>query len=142
MTLLKFEGQDNGNGRGTVHWGRRSRDGIPMRVNGQVPLLKEEEYEAYSETVKDAKIRTFDMSNPEDQVAYQEIVDKTVNNWFEIYIRRFRWYKPRGEKPHMMVYMEWGEPFMELPPATVQNNSSTVSEVNNGRSPSGRSAAG
>lgn len=135
MPLLKYHGDQNGqSGDNQVHWGRVSRDGIPFRTSGPLPMLKEEEFQTLTERVADAKMELFDLSDPEQKERYRQIIDKAANQWFQILIRKHRWATKKNGTSYMLVYMEWIEPYLEAPSGLNKKLGSDIVEVENGRS--------
>lgn len=108
-SFLKYIDTPGGD-RGDLNWHRAAIDGAPFR--GNAPLMREEEFEAYAERVYDAKVDTFDMSDPERKAAYAEILDRASNRWYKILAcdRKFV-----ESKQNWLIYLEWVEPHMEIP---------------------------
>jgi|JI10StandDraft_1071094.scaffolds.fasta_scaffold264021_1 hypothetical protein len=92
----------------SLHWGRAAVDGAPFR--GVPSLMRDEEFEARTIRVSDAKVQMFDLSKPEHLATYQTILDRAANGWYRI-IHVDRTWAP--EKTHMMVYVEWAEQYIE-----------------------------
>lgn len=108
-SLIRFmdhKGEANGNGRGPLHWNRAHIDGAPFR--GSNPFLTEEEYETQTARVGDAHNRTFDLTNPEENKAYLDVLNMIVNTWAKlIFVERFI----TSEKKE--VYIEWIQWYIE-----------------------------
>jgi hypothetical protein len=111
MSLLKYvnNSSSNGNGRGSVYWGRADLDGIPFRGMAP-PLLREEEFEDRLVRVQDFKNSTFYTGDPAQNKIYTEIMDSVSNGWFQL-IHIDRWRKEGDNSPY--IYLEWTEPFLE-----------------------------
>ena len=132
MSFLKYTGEVNGNGRGSVYYGRAGQDGAPFRGHG-VPLLREHEFEELAERVYDAYHGTFDTSNPtmrqppnsEHGRTLQEIIERKENGWFKLLTWNERWVK-KGDEPVMDVFVVWSEPYQELPQAAAQGKISEI----------------
>jgi len=114
-SLLKYPDASNSHAsnheRGNEYWDRSHIDGIPFRGH-HAPVLREAEYEALAERVYDAKVDTFDMSDPEQRERYQTILDRAANKWYRVLAcdRQFV-----ESKLSWLVYLEWVEPYMEIP---------------------------
>lgn len=107
--LVKYMNDQNGNGRGKVHWHRAAQDGAPFR--GQIdPMMREEEFEDRLVEVRDAKNGIFDVNDPDQNAIYLAVMDRIANGHYQaIFIdRRFD-----EEKKTWLVYIEWAEKFME-----------------------------
>lgn len=115
MSFLKYQEIDTlsaGNGRGPLSFSRAHIDGMPFR--GQPVALREEEFEEFTETVWDGKVKMFDMSNPEHQQEFQEVVDRIANNWYRGMKETEKWVtKPDGSTT-LLIFMAWAEPHREL----------------------------
>jgi len=132
MSFLKFQGKQNGQDRGNIHWQRASRDGAPFR-GSNAPIIREEEFEEFAERVWDSKYGTFDTSNPDERHCgrtYQEILDGIKIDWFQLLgERQYQWGKNKDGRPVMYVFIEWGEPYLELPPDKARTMSAGVTKV-------------
>jgi hypothetical protein len=107
-SLVKYYGQQQGNGRGNLHWGRADRDGLPFRGR-EIPHFKEEEAEEHLAIVGDAKAELFDVTQEgESRTRYLQVVDCIVNGWFVCLHREHNFHEGK-----MLVYLEWVERFME-----------------------------
>ena len=115
MSFLKYAQDQNvtrGNGRGPLSFHRSHVDGVPFR--GQPAMLKEEEYEEFTEIVNDGHVRTFDLSKEEDLAKLNEIVDAAGNTWYQIWkMQEYPCPQPDGSLK-IFVYCVWTEPFREL----------------------------
>jgi hypothetical protein len=115
MSLLKYS-QDNtitqGNGRGPVSFQRSHIDGLPFR--GRPAMLREEEFEEFTEVVNDGFVEVFDLSIPEHKAKLQEIVDATSNTWYTIFkMQEYAVPQPDGGIK-IYVYCVWTQPYREL----------------------------
>ena len=131
-SFLKFQGQQDTSGRGDIHWHRASRDGAPYR-GPAAPLMREEEFQDSAEKVWDSKFGTFDTSDP-DEIhhgrTYQNILDGIKANWFQLLgQRQYQWGKSKSGRPVMYVFIEWGEPYLELPPDKLRAVQSGITRV-------------
>ena len=82
MSFLKYQESEplvKGNGRGQLSFSRAHIDGMPFR--GQPVALREEEFEDFTETVWDGKVKMFDMSVEADQEELRDVVDRIANGW-------------------------------------------------------------
>jgi hypothetical protein len=80
-------------------------------------MLKEHEYEDKVERVWDCYCGTFDTSKPEQTIndrTLQWILDAAMSGWVRVISRQHQWGEVDG-KPVMFQYIEWGEPYQELP---------------------------
>lgn len=115
MSFLKFAENPElvgGNGRGPLSFHRAHLDGMPYR--GPKAMLREEEYQEYTEQVNDGFVYLFDLSKPADQKKLQEIVDAASNDWFHVYkMSEHPVPQPDGSLK-MFVYCVWYEPHREL----------------------------
>ena len=108
MSLVKYYGDKDGNGRGQLWWGRADKDGLPFRGR-QVPHLKEEEFEERLVMVGDAKAELFDVTEDnETRQRYLWVVDRIVNGHFVCLHREHHFSDGK-----MLVYIEWVERYME-----------------------------
>jgi len=116
MSFLKQQrkAEEAGNGD-QLHWDRAAQDGAPFR--GDIPLLKDAEFESLTERVYDSKSGIFNTSTPEQRCSgrtYQEVMDGVLAGWFKLMSdRQYKWLDT-GAEPEMMVYIEWAEPYQEL----------------------------
>lgn len=110
MSLIKFKDRTNGNGRGKVFWNRAEEDGAPFR-GPNAPTLKEAEFESLTRQVWDAKVETFDISDPESKKKLEEILDAASNQWYRVLFMD-RQYVP--ERNTWMYLVEYAIPFREL----------------------------
>ena len=125
-SFLKFQGNSDSNGRGDLHWGRAKLDSAPFRGPG-VPLMREEEFQEHAERVWDSKYGIFNTANPDEKHfgrTYQQVLDGILINWFQPLCERlYKWGKDDDGKPVLYAYVEWGEPYLELPPDKSQEMS-------------------
>lgn len=76
------------------------------------PLMTRDEFDKI-EVNYDAKVKTFNMSNPEHEAKYQEILDRAANGWYTIHHVERRWCPNTGA---MMIFIEWFQKYSDLPP--------------------------
>ena len=108
MSLVKYHGDKDGNGRGNFWWGRADKDGLPFRGR-QIPNYKEEEFEDRLVIVGDAKAELFDVTEDnETRQRYLEVVDRIVNGWYVCLHREHHFSDGK-----MLVYIEWVERCVE-----------------------------
>jgi len=116
MAFLKQQTGTPSNDRGNLYWHRAEVDRAPFRGKS-VPLLKEHEYEGRVERVWDCYCGTFDTSAPEQLVhgrTLQWIMDSAMAKWVTVIFREHSWGERDGS-PIMFQYIEWAEPYQELP---------------------------
>ena len=116
MSFIKQQNQREDN-RGKLFWNRAGEDGAPFR-GPMAPLLKEEEFEQLAERVYDAKFGVFDTSDPEQRImgrTLYEVLDGAVCDLYKVLYRDHRWGQNAGGTPVMFQYIEWAEPYQELP---------------------------
>lgn len=115
MSFLKYaqdRGITQGNGRGPVSFTRSHVDGVPFR--GPTALLREEEYDEYTEVVSDGFVEVFDLGNPEHKAKLREIVDAAANTWYTIWkMQEYAVPQPDGSIK-ICVYCVWTQPYKEL----------------------------
>jgi hypothetical protein len=115
MSFLKYaldQGITRGNGRGPVSFTRSHIDGVPFR--GPTAMLKEEEYDEFTEVVNDGFVELFDLSIPEHKAKLQEIVDAAANTWYTIWkMENYAVPQPDGSLK-IFVYCVWAQPYREL----------------------------
>lgn len=96
-----------------------------MPYRGPSGMLKGEEYEEYTETVRDGYVELFDLSNEQHKAKLSEIVDASSNGWYSVY-RMTEQFAPQPDGTlKVFVYCVWSEPFRELakhrvPPGLMQ----------------------
>ena len=115
MSLLKYAQDPNivqGNGRGQLSFHRSHLDGVPFR--GPRALLREEEYDQYTEVVQDGYAKLFDTSNDEDSAKLNQIVDAMSNGWWTVY-KMVEQFAPQPDGTlKVFVWCVWAEPYREL----------------------------
>lgn len=133
MSLLKY--RNGGTPADTkLFWGRSAEDGAPFRGPAP-PLLRNEEFERFSERVFDAKYGMFDASNPEQKLpqghpqarSLAEVLEGFANGWFRILSHNEHWSKGQDGTPRMFVFLIWLEQYMELPEKHTQGGASHAS---------------
>ena len=104
-SLVKFSNRQKSGGR-SLFWGRSDVDGLPFRGTNP-PSYTEEEFEERTVRVRDFRNSFFDISNPEDNKTFCDVMDCIANGWFQlVHIDRF-W---KGSTKH---YVEWLEFYLE-----------------------------
>lgn len=114
-SFLKYaerEGTVQGNGRGPLSFRRAHIDGMPFR--GPAALLKEEEYEEFTETVNDGYVFLFDLTDEKHRQKLNEIVDSASNNWYKVYRMKEEFIQQPDGGVKVFVYVVWAEPHKEL----------------------------
>lgn len=77
-------------------------------------MLKEAEYEEYTEVVNDGFVELFDMSNPDDKAKLQEVVDAAANGWYSIWKMQDHAVPQPDGSLKIFVYCVWSQPYREL----------------------------
>lgn len=116
MSFIKQQQLAQAGNRGNVFWHRASVDQAPFRGT-EVPLLRDNEFEALAERVWDTRFGTFDTSQPDMQImgrTLQDVLDGFKAGLYQILLHDHRWVD-REHGPVMFRYLEWAEPYMELP---------------------------
>ena len=115
MSLLKYSDNEKivqGNGRGPLSFARAHIDGMPYR--GQRAMLRDEEFDEFTEVVRDAYVRIFDLSKEDDAKKLNSIVDAASNGWFQIYRMSEKFVEQPDGDVKCFVYCVWMEPHREL----------------------------
>lgn len=113
--LTKFvdrEAAPRGDPRGNLFWGRLEHDGLPFR--GHVPpAYSQDEFEANLVRVGDPHSRTFRTWIPEENEAYEHVLDMIVNGWAKcLHVARREPPDPATQFG-LVVSIEWCQYFME-----------------------------
>lgn len=115
MSLIKYQDDQptvKGNGRGPLHFARAHVDGMPFR--GPAPMLKEEEYDNVTETVRDGFVYLFDLSDKDHHNKLQAIIDRSVNGWYTMH-RMSEQFVPQPDGTlKVFVYCVWSEAHKEM----------------------------
>ena len=125
-SLLKYSENDQirqGNGRGRLSFNRAHLDGMPFR--GPQAFLREDEFEEFTETVNDAFVFLFDLSDAKHQKKLQEVIDAASNNWYKLHRMTEQFVSQPDGSLKVYVYCVWVEPHKELakhrmPPGMMQ----------------------
>lgn len=96
--LLLYADQTSG-----LHFGRVDLDGAPYK--GAISHLRDEEFERKTAHVSQAHIRMFDLENPEDVAAYEDVLSKIMNG---LYVCHYHKPMPEHEKGPR-AYVEWAD---------------------------------
>ena len=115
MSFLKYQDDQelkDGNGRGSLSFGRAHVDGMPFR--GPSMLMKDEEYSTFTETVQDFGAKVFDVGDPQEYEELKLILDRTVNGWYQILEMDKKWGTTDKGKPTVFVFLMWTVPHKEL----------------------------
>ena len=107
-SLIKFANRTDAGDQGSLHWGRviQGVDNYPFRGKS-TSLYTEEEFRARVVKTGDPKNGVFDVTDPESNRAYLEVLDGIVNGWFQCLHRDFDF---RGQGK---IYIEWVEYYLE-----------------------------
>lgn len=95
------------NGRGRLYWMRSDLDGLPIRAEGPLPLLTEEEWERKTEIVNDFQARMFHLHDPKQLEEYVQVMDRHYNGWYQVVRRDYRWRITQEGEWGLTVYLEW-----------------------------------
>ena len=120
MSFIKFRNTPDvvDGRRGKLSFSRADVDGMPWR--GEAPPLREEEIAALAEVVHETFVREFNLSDPAQLAAWQEVYNRIINGLYRCTcVIRERVPQPDGTRP-MVIYVEYTEPAMEVPPEKVQ----------------------
>jgi hypothetical protein len=124
-SLLKFTNRI-GAGDKKLWWARAGVDGVPFR-GSQPPIMLEEEYEARTVRIADARNAFFDVYDIKENKQYLDVIECALNGWFRIvHLERF-W---RGTTSH---YVEWIEYYMEDGTRVPFSNGSNIMEMASGQ---------
>lgn len=110
MSLIKYIDQQRSSARGPISFNRRGD--LPFR--GQHAMLREEEFEEYTDVVRDGYVELFDLSLPEHKQKLTEIVDAALNGWYSIHKMVEQLVPQPDGQLKAYVYCVWSEPFREL----------------------------
>lgn len=126
-SFLKYQDRNKdtpqGNGRGPLSFRRAHIDGMPFR--GSAAMMREDEYEEFTETVNDGYVFLFDLANTEHKQKLDEIIDASTNNWYKIHRMKEEFVHQPDGSLRVFVYVVWAEPYRELakhrmPPGLIQ----------------------
>ena len=115
MSFIKYAddpGVLEGNGLGPLHFGRAHVDGLPFR--GQPVMLKDEEFDEYTEIVYDAEVEVFEATDPEQKKKLQAVMDNVANGVFRVLQFDHHWYAKTGGEPGLKVFLMWCSAQKEL----------------------------
>lgn len=104
-SLIKYTNRTERNGQ-RLFWQRADVDGFPFR-GPHAPFIPEEEYEHRVVRVVDFKNGFFDITKPEENQAYCDVMEGIANGWFQLRHQTYFW---NNSTSH---YIEWLEYFME-----------------------------
>ncbi len=111
-SLVKFSHRTK-SGDKSLYWDRvrTGDDNLPFR-GAYAPNYREEEFETKTARVADARNAFFDVSKPEENKNYLDVMECCFNGWFQmIYLERF-WVDPEGHRTRLH-YVEWVEYYIE-----------------------------
>lgn len=125
-SLVKFSDRHDAGGGRKLFWSRSDVDGLPYR-GASPPFMTDEEFEAKAVRVADARNNFFDVSDPQQNKAYLDVLECCFNGWFQmIHLERF-W---RQSTCH---YVEWVEYYMEDGTRTPFHNPNQIMELAHGQ---------
>lgn len=106
----KFHSEQHARHGGTLHW--PGAHNLPFRGD-VVPHLTSAEREKLP-VVGDFHAKTFDLSDAEDHEYYEWVQERISHRLFASKKERWRWHE---DGRHMIVYLEWLQFYVQLPPA-------------------------
>lgn len=115
MSLQKYHGEHGGaqHGHSQLNW-PGTADGFPVvGPPGFTPNLKQDEVDNL-ELVKDFHSKMFELWDPSQKAAFDEISDRLINGWYYLVKRADTWDE---EHKHYRVWLEWFQVYGMLPPA-------------------------
>jgi len=77
-------------------------------------MLREDEYEDYTEVVNDGYVEVFDLSIAAHKEKMQEVVDAAANSWYSIWKMQEYAVPQVDGSIKIFVYCVWTQPFKEL----------------------------
>lgn len=102
----------HGNGQSPVYFNRAHLDGMPFR--GETALLREEEFDEYTEVVSDFDSDTFDLSQAEQHARFKQVCDRIVNGWYRLWDYQPVWQELVPGRKTMLIFMSWSVPHRQL----------------------------
>ncbi len=85
MSLLRYFSQNHDDSGENLSWARAEIEGAPFRSEGPAPLMKESEFDARTYTVRDAKVKVFDLGEPTQLAEYQLVLERVAAGWYHIW---------------------------------------------------------
>lgn len=111
-SFLKYQQECRRSAEQPLHWNRARQDGMPFR--GQPALLRDEEYDEFTEQVKDFDAGLFHMDSPEELAKMRGVLDKVCNGWYKVVDYDKQWVdRPEGKKT-VCIYLLWYVPYRQL----------------------------
>lgn len=122
MSIVKYVNKQNAPDQNyRTHWGRAPVDGLPLRFpDGQAFRLREKEFGDNARASEDYHVQIFDLMNPTDLAAYQEVLDRIVNGVCKFYRRENLPETPKSQT--YRVLLEWSDIYLELPDTLVRDS--------------------
>jgi hypothetical protein len=117
MSLMKYFGEQSDDHLGHLFWSK-ALGGIPFRGQS-APILAGDEIMDKVEVHWDFKFHEFDLADEEDKKYYQYVMDRAVNQWFQIQHREHTKDETTGRI--RFVYVEWAQPYGQLTPEAHAN---------------------
>jgi len=115
VSFRKYHGEQGGaqHGNSHLHW-PGTMEGFPVAAPpGFVPNLKKEEVEDL-DLRKDFRSQMFELWDPAQKIAFDDISDKLINGWYFLVKRADIWDE---EHKHYRIWLEWYQVYGMLPPA-------------------------
>ena len=98
-----------------VRWSRAKVDGAPYR-GGQVPMLREDEWESLAERTYDVKVGIFDTGQADQKMAMEAVFDAVANGWYKLHREEWKFVEASTSWLVCLVYVI---PYTELPPELI-----------------------
>ena len=115
MSFIKYADDPvarEGNGRGPLHFARAHVDGLPFR--GKPVMLKDEEFDEYTEIVYDADVDVFEVTDSAQKIKLQKIMDNVANGVYRVLRFDHHWYTKENGEPGLKVFLMWCSAQKEL----------------------------
>lgn len=124
MSFIKYADDPDvkeGNGRGPLHFSRAHIDGLPFR--GQPVMLRDEEFDEYTEIVYDANVDVFEVTDKDQKQRLQKVMDNIANGVFRVLRFDHHWYTKDNGEPGLKVFLMWCSAQKELNKHRLQGRS-------------------
>lgn len=113
MGLMKYFGEQGDQHNGRLFWSS-ALDGLPFRGNA-APVLTQEEFDTSLETHYDFHSKEFDLTDPEQQKEYVEVMDRICNGLYVEYYKAIKEDQATGRVRY--AYLEWLQQYKQLSPS-------------------------
>jgi len=113
MSVIDAEfGRSNGDNKGFIPR-RVGFDRIPLEAPSDV-YLRPHEVDRSTQVVWRSGAKTFNLGDPEDSQAYQDLLARVHNEPIKLLRHLEQWYTPENKPPVMYVFVAWVEPYRTL----------------------------